>query len=114
SGQPFRGYPVVDAGGRLLGIVTRGELNQWLKADPAGSKRLSDLFDRPPVVAYPRESCRNAAIQAAVEKLDRIPIVDPDTRKLLGMVTRYDLLKPYTHYYHEEKARERIFHGGHH
>lgn len=109
--QPFRGYPVIDAGNRLLGIVTRGNLNQWLKADPDGARRLADMLDREPVVAYPRESCRNVAIQAAVEKLDRIPVVTPDGHKLLGMATRYDLLKPYTHYYHEEKARERIFRG---
>jgi hypothetical protein len=28
------------------------------------------------------------------------------------MVTRYDLLKPYTHYHNEEKVRERFFRNG--
>ena len=48
-------------------------------------------------------------LRAAVEKLERVPVVHPDTRALLGIVSRYDLLKPYTHYHHEEKVRERMF-----
>ena len=61
------------------------------------------------MVAFPGESCQSVAIRAAVEKLERIPVVDADKRTLLGIVSRYDLLKPYTHYHDEEKVRERSF-----
>ncbi len=79
--------------------------------DPSGEKTLAEVMNKEPVVAFPDESCQSVAIRAAVEKLERIPVVDKHTRALLGIVTRYDLLKPYTHYHHEEKVRERVFRG---
>ena len=110
--QKYRAYPVVDAEGRLVNVVNRQVLQQLLEADPAGEARLIEALDQDPVVAFPNESCRSIAVRAAVEKLERIPVVSHDQRKLLGMVTRYDLLKPYTHYHHEERVRERFFRSG--
>jgi H+/Cl- antiporter ClcA/CBS domain-containing protein len=110
--QQFRAFPVVDAHGHLLDVVDRHDVQRWLLEDPSGSARLADVVDQEPVVAYPEESCQSVAIRAAVENLDRIPIVSAEAQKLLGMVTRYDLLKPYTHYHQEEKVRERVFRGG--
>ncbi|MGH8182266.1 MAG: CBS domain-containing protein, partial [Rhodanobacteraceae bacterium] len=107
--QKFRAYPVVDDAGTLLGVVDRSHVRKWLETDPAGVARLSELLTAAPVVAYPEESCKNVAIRAAVEKLHRIPVVTRDERRLLGMVTRYDLLKPYTHTYDEEILQERVF-----
>jgi predicted transcriptional regulator len=100
---------VVDDSGGLLNVVNRQDVAQWLKDDPTGAGRLADLVDKEPVIALPGESCQSVAVRAAVEKLDRVPVVAADRRTLLGMVTRYDLLKPYTHYHHEEKVRERFF-----
>jgi H+/Cl- antiporter ClcA len=107
--QKYRAFPVVDDSGGLLNVVNRQDVAQWLKDDPAGAGRLADLVDKEPVIALPGESCQSVAVRAAVEKLDRVPVVAADRRTLLGMVTRYDLLKPYTHYHHEEKVRERFF-----
>jgi hypothetical protein len=45
----------------------------------------------------------------AVEKRDRIPVVSRDTHRLLGIVTRYDLLTPYAQTHDEELLRERVF-----
>jgi hypothetical protein len=47
----------------------------------------------------------------AVEKRDRIPVVSREGHRLLGIVTRYDLLTPYTHTHDEELLRERVFRG---
>lgn len=107
--QKYRAYPVVDEQGTLLGVVTRDNVGAWLEEDPDGAGRLADLVGKEPVVAFPNESCRGVAVRAAVEKLDRIPVVDPDNRRLLGIVTRYDLLKPYTHHHDEEVLREGFF-----
>ncbi|MGH8115716.1 MAG: CBS domain-containing protein, partial [Rhodanobacteraceae bacterium] len=107
--QNYRAYPVVGDAGMLLGVVDRHHVRAWLEQDPAGSARLSALMTTPPVVAYPEESCKNVAIRTATEKLDRIPVVSREDGRLLGMVTRYDLLKPYTHTYEEEILRERVF-----
>ena len=107
--QKFRAYPVVDEAGALLGVVDRSHVRAWLETHPAGAARLSELLTTTPVVAFPEESCKTVAIRAAKENLQRIPVVDRDSRRLLGMVTRYDLLKPYTHTYDEEMLRERMF-----
>lgn len=108
TGQKYRAFPVVDANGVLLNVATRDLLNGWLANDPEGESRLADVVDPEPVVALPDESCKSVAVRAAVERLDRVPVVTPDTHALLGMVTRYDLLKPYTHEYEEEQHRERV------
>jgi H+/Cl- antiporter ClcA len=108
SEQKFRAYPVVDGKGALLNVVDRSEVLAWLKDDPNGTARLADIIDKEPVVAFPDESCKTVAIRAAVEKLDRMVVVSREDQKLLGMVTRYDLLKPYTRQYTEEQLRERM------
>lgn len=110
--QKYRAYPVTDAGGRLLNMLDRNEMARLLRDDAEGNARLADLLGQDPVVAFPDESCKSVAIRAAVEKLDRIPVIDADGRRLLGMITRYDLLKPYTHYHHEERVRERFIGNG--
>ena len=107
--QKYRAYPVLDEGGALINVITRQDLLRLREEDPSGEKTLAEVMHKEPVVAFPDESCQSVAIRAAVEKLERIPVVDTHTRALLGIVTRYDLLKPYTHYHHEEKVRERIF-----
>jgi H+/Cl- antiporter ClcA len=107
--QQYRAFPVVDDSGGLLNVVNRQDVAQWLKDDPTGARRLAEVVGKEPVIALPGESCQSVAVRAAVEKLDRVPVVAADHRTLLGMVTRYDLLKPYTHYHNEEKVRERFF-----
>ena len=107
--QKYRAYPVVDGDGRLLNVINRDELARLAQADPGGSSRLADVLAKDPVVSFPDESCKSVAIRAAVEKLDRMPVVSADRQLLLGMVTRYDLLKPYTHHHEEERIRERFF-----
>jgi CBS domain-containing protein len=111
SDQNFRAYPVVDAGGKLLDVVDRSHVRRWLKDDPSGTARLAQLVASKPVVAFEEESCQTVAVRAAVEKLDRIPVVERDSGKLLGMVTRYDLLKPFTQTYEEEYLREKVIGG---
>jgi H+/Cl- antiporter ClcA len=110
SDQKFRAFPVVDDDGIFIDMVDRSDVAGWLQSDRSGCAFLSQVILKEPVVAYPEESCETVAIRAAVEKLDRIAIVDKE-QHFLGIVTRYDLLKPYTHNYEEELLRERVFRG---
>jgi CBS domain-containing protein len=109
--QKHRAYPVVDADGTLLGIVDRARLRGWLESDASGAARLSELMSGDPVVAFPEESCQSIALRMAVEKRDRIPVVERESHRLLGIVTRYDLLTPYRYTHDEELLRERVFPG---
>src|SRR5262249_18701460 len=83
------GYPVVDKEGRFLGGITRSNLLEHGReamtgatagSDPLGSSPIIayDLIDAPPVVAYPDESCREAAERMASAGVKRLPVVARD------------------------------------
>ena len=82
-------------------------------ADGSGTSELFlafDLIRREPVTAYPWESCRTAAERMAEAGVGRLPVVAPDDpRKIIGIVTRSDLLKPRAVQVEEEEKRERFF-----
>jgi CBS domain-containing protein len=118
SGRKHQAYPVVDAGGDLLGVVTRGNLlEDWVavslaKADepPTEAIIVYDLIHREPITALPWETCRTAAERMAAAGVGRLPVVSPDDpRKLIGIITRSDLLKPRAQNVEEEGQRERFF-----
>jgi CBS domain-containing protein len=118
--QKHQGYPVVDTNGQLLGVVTRTNLvEDWVASALAGGhdSDLSatdpiitfDLIHREPIVAYPDESCRTAAERMAAAGVGRLPVVALDDRKrVIGIVTRSDLLKPRARHVEEEVKRERF------
>ncbi|HEY3859401.1 MAG TPA: chloride channel protein [Gammaproteobacteria bacterium] len=106
--QRFRAYPVSDAEGRLLGLVTRAEIQQYCEADP--TLPLSTLLkDAAPAVATPDETGQEVAARMALDKLDRLPVVSDDgERKLLGMLTRFDVVKALLAHYESDAVAERL------
>jgi CBS domain-containing protein len=122
--RPHQAYPVVDANGHVLGVVTRANLlEDWIAAaladgDEAVARGLDliivyDLIHRPPITVYPSESCRTAAERMAENGVGRLPVVSPDDPgKVIGIVTRSDLLKPRAKTVEEEVRRERLLRAG--
>ncbi len=121
SGQrPHQAYPVVDEAGRIMGVVTRTNLlEDWIAAalnDVDGHTQdglefiiTYDLIHREAITVYPWESCRTAAERMAENGVGRLPVVSPDDpRKVIGIVTRSDLLKPRAKSVEEEMRRERL------
>jgi chloride channel protein, CIC family len=108
-----QGYPVVDKEGNLLGLITRTNLmEEWTFSEP-GEPPVPiiayDLIGREPVVTYAEESCRTAAERMAQAGVGRLPVVSPeDPKKVVGIITRSDLLKPRFRYLEEESKRERL------
>ena len=105
GGKGHQAYPVVDAAGKLLGVVTRRNLlEDWLSVSltrpddigPGGDAIIAyDLIHREPITIYPWESCRTAAERMAEHGVGRLPVVSPDEpTKVIGMITRSDVLKP--------------------
>ncbi len=102
-----RGYPVVDGQERLVRVLTASDL---LAVDEGATTRLADLPTQSPVVAYPKESCRLIAERMAVHGIGRLPVVvRDDPTKIIGIITRSDLLKARLSHVHEETKRERYF-----
>jgi CIC family chloride channel protein len=117
--QRHQGYPVVDENGDLLGVVTRSNmLDDWVTAalSAAESGRgivgapiiAYDLLHRGPITAFPWESCRVAAERMAQTGVGRLVVVAPeDPKKVIGIVTRSDLLKSRARQVEEEVNRAR-------
>jgi H+/Cl- antiporter ClcA/CBS domain-containing protein len=111
-----QGYPVIDKAGDLVGVLTRTNLlTEWLQMASGGADKAAlldfviayDLLHREPVVAFPWESCRTAAERMAHSGVGRLPVVSPDDpSKVIGIVTRSDLLKARARMLEEESRRE--------
>lgn len=83
------GFPVVDGGGGLVGVVTRRDLYELAPGDA----RLADVVRRDVAVVYDDCSLRDAADRMALHGIGRLPVVRrerPD--RLVGIVTRSDLV----------------------
>jgi chloride channel protein, CIC family len=107
--RKHRGYPVVDDGGRLVGVLTGSDLVDLPATALASTVTAQDLVRTNPVVVDSRESCRVAAERMATAGVGRLPVVDPDDKtRVIGIVTRSDLLKPRIRHLEEEHRRERL------
>ena len=101
-------YPVVDRGQQLRGVVTRNELERWLRERPDVS-RLEEIVTPSVVVAYPDEPLRAIAYRMASTGLTRFPVVERgEDRTLIGMISLTDLLHGRTRTLEAERRRERL------
>jgi CBS domain-containing protein len=87
-GSAHQGFPVVDAGGALRGVLTRRNL-----LDPAadGDRPLATLLSRAPAAVFEDSSLREAADHMVREDVGRLPVIDR-SGALVGIITRGDLL----------------------
>ncbi|KWZ38334.1 chloride channel protein [Burkholderia savannae] len=71
---------------------------------------VADLLPRrTPPFSLADETCRLVATRLAVHRLERLPVVtDPDTMRLVGIVSRSDLVKPALRHFDDEHKRERF------
>jgi CBS domain-containing protein len=103
-------YPVVDADGRLLAVVTRRELRARLQ-DPEFARAeepLRSLTLIEPVVAHPAETLRTLAARMAETGLTAFPVVAREAPgELLGMVGLPDLLRARERQVTDERVRQR-------
>lgn len=103
-------FPVVDAGGGMLGVIGRREVGAALRepgSDPHRSVAL--IAHRDPVVAYADETLRAVADRMAARRVGVLPVVDrDDLGRLQGLVTQYDLLRARDRLIVEERSRDRV------
>jgi H+/Cl- antiporter ClcA/predicted transcriptional regulator len=110
--RKHRGYPVVDDDGKLVGVLTGASLIDLPDTVVATTATAQDLVRTHPVVVDERESCRVAAERMATAGVGRLPVVAPDDpARVVGIVTRSDLLKPRLRHLDEEHRRERVMGG---
>lgn len=110
SEQKHRSFPVVDTHGTLLGMLERDNLLHHI-ALHGGDQQLLSILDAAHLsLALPTETCQVVGRRMAIQHVERLPVVeDKESRRLLGIISRSDLLKPAHTVFHEEHVRERLF-----
>jgi H+/Cl- antiporter ClcA/CBS domain-containing protein len=90
TGSLPKGFPVVDANGMLMGVVTRRDI---FSAQHPGTHTVRQAIRRSPAVAFTDNTLREAADHMVRERVGRLPVVDRDApRKVVGIISRRDLL----------------------
>lgn len=99
---------IVDADGRLRGVVTRGDLLRALEAGE-GAGSVLDAGSAEPVVSFPGETVKEAAERMVARGLGRLPVVaEEDPGRLVGYFGREQALSARARRIEEENLRERV------
>ncbi len=86
------GYPVIEDG-KLVGIIAFEDVEK-LPVEKRSETKVKDVMTTNLIVTYPDESLEDALKKLAINDIGRLPVVDRhDGRKLLGMLTRSDIMK---------------------
>lgn len=88
-GSSHQGFPILDEQGVLHSVVTRRGL---LDPSTPSESALADLATRPPVVVHDDNTLRDAADHMVRHGIGRLPVIERSTGKLVGIITRSDLL----------------------
>jgi CIC family chloride channel protein len=107
--QKQRLLPVVNAEGQLVGVVTRGDIDERMEQNGDAALRwpIGDLVRTSAVEAYPDEPLRVVVYRMVEKGCTRMPVLERNTRRFLGLVSLNDLLKARSLHLEEESRRER-------
>jgi CIC family chloride channel protein len=91
-------FPVVDAGGRLVGIFSLRDLRSALLGTNVAALVVADDLARRPVLTVTVNDDLHTALKRLTElNVDEIPVVDPaDPTRLVGLLARRELVASYT------------------
>jgi chloride channel protein, CIC family len=101
-----QGLPICDADGKVVGIVTQGDLLRALKLDPTGKMKVTEAGGGKPIVAYPDESAFDALYRMLQYNIGRLPVVERGGPKLIGYLNRSSILSAWTRQIEDESLRE--------
>ncbi|MBN2110485.1 MAG: chloride channel protein [Methanosarcinaceae archaeon] len=102
------GFPVLDSGGKLCGIVTLKDLRDKVKRDEF-DKNICEIATREMETAYPDETLDTVLKRLAAKDIGRLPVVSRDDNKqLLGIITRSDIVKLYDKKVIDKIQREEV------
>ncbi len=89
-----RTYPVVDEGGRLVAMVSRADALRWQVEGELPDTSIGEaLSDSSQPTAYPHSPIGGVADLMVESGVGRIPIVKVGTNRVVGILSRHDLLK---------------------
>jgi len=103
-----QGTPIVDAQGKLVGIITRSDLMQAAEKSDLGPLTVLEAGTADPIVAYPDELMSEAVERMLRHDIGRLPVVSrEDPKHLVGYLGRSGVMAARVRLYEEENLRER-------
>jgi H+/Cl- antiporter ClcA len=93
SSARHRSYPVVDAGNRPIGLVSRRDALRWQQHGDDDTTIGDELSDRSLPIVTPGTPADAVANLMITEETGRICVVAADTGVLVGIISRQDLLR---------------------
>jgi H+/Cl- antiporter ClcA/CBS domain-containing protein len=108
--QSQRLLPVVNTEGRLIGVLTRGDIRERMEqgGDAELRRPLGEMVRAETVEAFPDEPLRVVVYRMAEKAITRMPVVERSSGKLLGLISLDDLLKARARHLEEERRREQV------
>ena len=89
----FRGIPVVE-GEKVVGIVTVSDM-QRVPREQMANTAIKDVMTQNPLVAHSDDSLLNVLETMTNHGVGRLPVVARESGKLVGIVTRTDVIRAY-------------------
>jgi len=103
-----QGLPILDESGRLVGIITRGDVLRVLGQSAEGDATVLDAGSRDLIVAYPDEILYDAVTKMLRNNIGRLPVVSrQNSQRLIGYLGRANLMAARMRQLEEEHFRER-------
>ena len=103
-----QGTLIVDDAGRLVGIITRGDIVRALQGSSSRNVTVLDAGKRNPIVTYPDEPLNDAIHKMLHNNIGRLPVVSrDDSGKILGYFGRANVVSARARHIEEEHVRER-------
>jgi CBS domain-containing protein len=105
-----RVYPVIDGESRPVGLVSRADALRWRIEGGHKGEEIADLIsDASLAVVHPRDVVTRAVDLMLLSDQGRLPVTDPQSGRLVGLVTRKDLLQVRAHVRQSEGERRAYF-----
>ena len=99
---------LVDGGGLLAGIITRGDVVRAIARNANEEMTLIEAGSRDPAVIFPDETLHDVVAKMLKHNVGRFPVVERNApRKIIGYLGRAGILEARQHYHQGEDVRER-------
>ena len=107
-----KSYPVIDEHGLAVGMAPRAEVLRWMTEGAHEGQTLGDMVsDAGMVRARPDELVGRLSERMIERDVGRVPVVD-DAGRLVGLITRKDLLRVHARQKSQENERQTILRPG--
>lgn len=98
---------ILDADGKLAGVITRGDVLRALDEDPKGTMSVLQASTRELIVTYPDEVLHEASVKMLRNNIGRLPVVDrADSRRVVGYLGRPGIMAARLSRMEDEHVRE--------